>query len=177
MPENENENVETNEEVVETEEVEDQDDVTPDDIEAMRKALKKANHEAASYRHEVKELREKVESDQEKAVREAREEAAAEVAGKYKNLLVTTAAKGALSEAGLTGKSDKLIKLIDFDAVEVTDDGEIKGLDSQVKALKKELPELFDKTKNAPPIDAGDKKPAEKKLSSAERLAASVRGE
>jgi hypothetical protein len=53
------------------------------------------------------------------------------------------AARSALVTAGLVGKPDKLAAILDLDAVDVGDDGNITGLDKQIADLKKDYPALF----------------------------------
>ena len=57
--------------------------------------------------------------------------------------IVKVAARAALAAAGLAGKPDRLVSLLDLAAVTVDDDGEVAGLDDQVAALKTEYPGLF----------------------------------
>lgn len=84
------------------------------------------------------------------AVRREAEEAAM---AKAKPGLVRAAAKDALQTAGLIlpekgsadGAYQRAIRLFDMDAIEVDDDGEVTGLDDQVKAVKRDFPELFAK--------------------------------
>ncbi len=59
------------------------------------------------------------------------------------NRLKRVAARAALSTAGLQGSPAKLVSLLDLDSVVVDDDGEVIGIDDQVKALKEEYPGLF----------------------------------
>ena len=60
------------------------------------------------------------------------------------------AARSALVTAGLVGKPDKLAAILDLDAVDVSAEGNITGLDKQIADLKKDYPALF-----APPAPAG----------------------
>ena len=53
------------------------------------------------------------------------------------------AARGALQSAGLQGKPDRLVGLLDLTDVTVDDNGNPQGLDDQVKALQDEFPGLF----------------------------------
>lgn len=80
---------------------------------------------------------------------EQREQIETEVSGKWKTATVRSAARSALSEAGLIGKPERLLKLLDLDDIDVEfdDDGEvdIDGLDEQIADLKKEYPHLFRK--------------------------------
>lgn len=52
--------------------------------------------------------------------------------------------RGALSEAGIKPERMKAaMRLVDFDALDVDDDGNITGVKEQVKALRKEASEFF----------------------------------
>lgn len=160
-------------------------------------ALKKANDDAKRHRLRNKELEEKTrvdESDHEKALRLAREEGEK----LYRAPLVKTAARGALVEAGALsflseekepesreakGKGEsrlnRLMRLLDTDALEVDEDGAVSGLEAAVDDLRQDYPELFStpvrKTKARPSI--APKPPAdEKPKSAAERHAAKVLG-
>lgn len=159
-------------------------------------ALAKANEEAKRHRLAAKKLRDdadaerrKNENEHEKALREARETAAGEVESRYKPIVVRGAARAALAESGaiLTGadgkpsptRLDRMLKLIDLDELEVGDDGEVTGLDSQVAQIKADYPEFFERPRPParPKADAADRKPEPAKpKSSAERLAASLGG-
>lgn len=157
------------------EEEESDEPITADEAKKIRAALKKANDEAKRYRLEAKELKKKTASDDEKAVIDAVEAATAEVEGKYKGLLVRAEAKGALTDAGLTSGHDRFLKMLDMDSITVEDDGSIEGLEEQIQGLKKDFPEVFDtKKKVAGKADAGGKTPANKKMTSAERIAANL---
>lgn len=94
------------------------------------------------------------------AERRAAEEA---TAAKFKAPMVRTAARSALEDAGLIlppGKDKRdaaftrATRLIDMSEVDVDDDGDISGLDDQVRSIKRDYPELFAK-KGARTIDAG----------------------
>lgn len=126
------------------------------ELAALRAKLKKANAEAAAHRKQADELKRKGETESEAAVRTAREEAAAAAEKTWKPRFVRSAARSALVEAGLIGKPDRLLKLIDADAVEIDEDGEVTGLDAQVRDLKRDYPELFGK-RGAGRIDGADR--------------------
>lgn len=123
---------------------------------AQQEKTKRANGQAAAARREADELKRKGETDQEAAVRTAREEAEQGATKAWKPRYVRQAARAALVSAGLTGTPDRLLKLIDVDAVEVGDDDELSGLDDQIRGLKRDYPELFAK-RGGGRIDAGDK--------------------
>ncbi len=123
---------------------------------AAQDKLKKANAQAAAHRKEADELKRKGESETETKAREAAENASKAAESTWKPRIVKQAARAALAEAGLTGTPDRLLRLVDVDAVEIDDEGEISGLDDQIKALKKDYPELFAK-RGGGRIDAADK--------------------
>ncbi len=123
---------------------------------AQQDKLKKANAQAAAHRKAADELARKGETESEAKAREAREEAAAAAEKTWKPRYVGQAAKAALATAGLVGSPDRLLRLIDTDAVTIDEDGELSGLDEQIRALKKDYPELFPK-RGASRIDASDR--------------------
>jgi hypothetical protein len=142
---------------------------TKAEFEAMQAKLKKANAEAKRHRLAAKQTGAKAETDVEKAVEAAR----GEVEAKYKPLVVRTAAKAALAEAGLIGKPDRLLKLLDMDAIDIDDEGDIDGLEDQIKELRADYPDLFQKRTRAGRVNGADRQGSsgERKLSSAERIA------
>lgn len=76
--------------------------------------------------------------------------------GYWKPLYVKQAAKAALLDAGLQGKPERLLKLLDMDEIEVDEDGDLDGLDDQIADLKKDYPDFFVK-KTPGSIDANNK--------------------
>ncbi|MDX3230623.1 phage scaffolding protein [Streptomyces sp. ME19-01-6] len=160
----------------------DSDDWAPpsrDEWARTQAALKKANDDGKRHRLRNKELEEKAragETEHEKALREAREEGAKP----FRTRLVKAAARVALSEAGVSGATDRVLRLVDMEALSVDDDGDIVGLDAEVERVKSEYPEFFQaparpKAKTRP--TAADRKPAEEKpKSSAEQHAMRVLG-
>jgi hypothetical protein len=77
-------------------------------------------------------------------VERIRLEAENTAAGTWKPLLVRREARDLLKEAGLIGKPDPLLRLIDLEDVEVDPEtGEIDGLDEQIDDLRKEYKHLF----------------------------------
>ncbi len=123
---------------------------------ATQAKLKKANGEAAAHRKQADELRRKGETETEAAARTAREEAEKAATTTWKPRLVRMAARTALVEAGLIGKPDRLLRLIDAEQVEIDEDGEVSGIDEQIADLKKEYPDLFGK-RGAARIDGADR--------------------
>jgi hypothetical protein len=151
---------------------------TKDEHEKMQRALAKANAEAKTHREAVKALQAKTEDADGKAAREAAE--AAEK--RYKPVAVRSAAKAAFLEAGLQSATPdrvaKLVRMLDLDALTIDDDGDVTGLEAQVKAVKSDYPELFTPADKRPPrINAGDRPPSNGKvLTTGEKIAAQVLG-
>lgn len=126
---------------------------------------------------ELRRLKTEGASETEKAQAQAIEENDAKWAGRFK----TAAARAALAEAGVPSeKLGRAIKVLDLDALEVGDDGDVDGIDGEVTALKDSFPELFAtveaKGRKAPRVTPPGQQSSEKKMSSAERLAASLTG-
>ncbi|GAA4082689.1 phage scaffolding protein [Actinomadura miaoliensis] len=147
-----------------------------------RQAAKRALREA---QQQLAELKRSSESETERAQREAAEKAAAEVEKKYKPLVVRTTAKAALIDAGVPkDKLDRMIRLMNLDDIEVTDDGEVDGIDAQIAELQEEYPELFTqpepprrKPSGAKAADGADKPPAKKRISPEQQILKRLRGE
>jgi hypothetical protein len=160
-------------------------------------ALKKANDDAKRHRLRNKELEDQgraSETEHEKSLREAREEGER----KYRAPLVRTAARGALIEAGALaflgdekdpesqaakekGESrlNRLLKLVDTEALDIDDDGSVAGLDAAVDDLRRDYPELFAAPARKPkprPTGAGRQPAPDKPKSTAEQHAARLLG-
>jgi hypothetical protein len=160
-------------------------------------ALKKANEDAKRHRLKNKELEDKARGDEtehEKALREAREEGEK----RYRQPLVRTAARSALVEAGALAflqdekepESDaarekgesrlsRLLKLVDMDGLDVSDDGSVSGLDAAIDDLRRDYPELFAtpaRKAKVRPTGAPRQAPPEKPKSTAEQHAARLLG-
>lgn len=106
-------------------------------------------------------------------------EEAAPVDDKFKTLFINTAAKNALVEAGLTA-SDRFVKMIDLNSVEVDEDGTITGLEDQIAELKEDFKDLIApkvvKKAVAKADTAGRREVVETPKTSAELLAERFRG-
>lgn len=122
-------------------------------------ALKKANEDAKRHRLRNKELEEKVRGDEtehEKALREAREEGEK----RFREPMKKAGVRAALAEAGFS-VPDRLMKLIDWDAVSVDDDGDLIGVEAEVDRVKNDYPELLPQEKPKPKArPTGAPKPA-----------------
>ncbi|KPM55745.1 hypothetical protein ACG83_10740 [Frankia sp. R43] len=172
----------------------DEDRPSASELRTLRDSLARTREEARRYRTDLRKLKEQVaadkrkgESDHDKALREAQEESAKETEGRYKPIIVRSAAKAAFHDANAAlidengkpseGKFARLYRLLDQDSIEVDVDGEVTGLADQVEAIKADYPEFFPRPKpepaKRPKADAADRKPEPAKAkTSAERLAA-----
>lgn len=140
-------------------------------------ALKKANDDAKRHRLRNKELEDKVRGDEtehEKALREAREEGEK----RYREPMKRSGVKAALIEAGFASP-DRLMKLIDWEALSVDDDGALIGVESEVDRMKSDYPEFIQQEKPKPKVrpTGAPRQPApEKPKSTAEVHAAKLLG-
>ena len=128
--------------------------------EAQQAKLSRINAESAGRRTKIRELELKNETDADKAKREAEETAAA----RYKPTAVKASAKSALLEADAkTDRVAALTGLLKLAALDVDDNGDVVGLDAEVKRVKAEYPEFFkseEDTKVRPgKLTAGGKQP------------------
>lgn len=95
------------------------------ELEKARKALSKANAEAKTYRERAEAL----ESDDSVKV--------------WKDKALKAEIKAALREQGVHD-TDRVLKVLNLEGVDIDDDGKLTGLDEKVGTTKKEWPELFD---------------------------------
>jgi hypothetical protein len=139
--------------------------------------LKKANDDAKRHRLRNKELEDKARGDEtehEKQLREAREEGEK----RFREPMKKAGVRAALAEAGFA-TPDRLLKLIDWDAVSLDDDGDLIGVEAEVDRIKGDYPELLPQEKPKPkvrPTGAPKSAAPEKPKSTAERHAAKILG-
>ena len=151
---------------------------TKDEWDRAQAALIKASSEAKDRKEELRRLRAASEDDASKTAREQAE--AAEK--RFKPVAVRSAAKAAFLEAGLQGGTPeriaRVVRMLDLDALDIDDDGDVTGLAEQVAAIKKDYPELFTPTDKRPPrLSTGDKPPTNgRTLTTGEKIAAQVLG-
>jgi hypothetical protein len=137
--------------------------------ERTQAALKKANDDAKRHRLRNKELEDQGranETEHEKALRIAREEGEA----RFREPMKKSGVKAALIEAGFASP-DRLMKLVDWDAVSVDDDGDLLGVEAEMGRMKTEYPEFLqaDKPKPKPKPTGAPRQPgADKPKSTAE---------
>lgn len=116
--------------------------------ERTQAALKKANDDAKRHRLRNKELEDQGranETEHEKALRLAREEGEA----RFREPMKRSGVKAALIEAGFASP-DRLMKLVDWDALTVDDDGDLIGVEAETARLRTEYPEFVQVDKPKP---------------------------
>jgi len=133
----------------------------------------KAEREAALDRAKVAErerdeLKSATQTETEKAISQAKKDGAAEVTTKWSAQVRRSEVRSALTAAGVNpALVDLALRADVFEALKVSDDGEVIGLGAAVEALKKATPDLFRATpghtadygggpRGAPPSAAGD---------------------
>jgi DNA polymerase III gamma/tau subunit len=142
-----------------------------------KEALAKSNADAKRNRERARELEEQTranETEHEKALREAREEGEK----RFREPMKKSGVRAALAEAGFSAP-ERLMKLVDWDAITVDDDGALIGAEAEVDRVKSEYPELLPQDKAKPKArPTGAPKPAavEKPKSTAEIHAARLLG-
>lgn len=142
--------------------------------EAGQRAYDRIKAERNALRDEIQTLKQQNESEQERALREAREEAANEASSTWKSRFVKAEAKQALTAAGLSKAQDRMLNLIDLETVEIDDDGAVSGLDDQINELKDEFPELFATKRRVGKGDTGDRKESSTPKTIGEQIAAQM---
>jgi hypothetical protein len=143
--------------------------------------LAKVNKESMTRRQKIRDLERQGEDEAAKAKREAEESAQARIKPVF--------ARNALLEAQVQpGRVDAVIKLVNLDAVEFDDNGEVSGLAEEVDRIKELLPEVFIQPQSekpdtapaprpAPKAATAPKKPAKtEERSAGERIAAQLLG-
>lgn len=133
-----------------------------EELKKVRDALKKANGSSAKKRSTTKQLRARIaelesaggakgkrkkddEGDEDEVDLDAvRAAAKAEAKAEADKTRIADKSEPVLARAGVDPKRlAKAVKLLDFDDVELNDDGTLDGLDEQIDELRKEWPELF----------------------------------
>jgi hypothetical protein len=109
----------------------------------LKKALAAERAKAKGLDKELKELRLKHASTEERQLLEAREQAATEAEARVKEPLVRALAASELRAAGVQTGTAKLVGLLDLSKVELDDDGDPIGLTEQIDELREEFPNLF----------------------------------
>ena len=159
------------------------DDGTPytkADITGLQTALKAARKDAREYKAQLEELKAK---GGDRPLDEVIAEAESNATAKWKPLMVRAAARAAFAEAGLAlpeGRQEeafqRAVRLLDEDALTISEDGLVEGLAEQVESIRKDFPDLFT-TARRPRIQAADRPAGPKPApTAADRLAELLAG-
>ena len=99
---------------------------------------------------------------------------------KFFDVTVKSAVNSALKDAGAKVATSRLMKMMDLSSVEIDEDGDVVGIDELIEELKADFPDGFTPAEETTPkpkvtkprgnIDSGQKNPAPKQLSLAEKL-------
>lgn len=159
------------------------DDGTPftkADLKGLNEALKAARKEARDHKRDLDQLREAAGG---KTLAEVQRDAVEAAEEKFKPLMVRAAARAQFAEAGLSLPEDRAdtafaraVKLLDLDALKISDDGMVDGLAEQVEAIRADFPDLFTGSRGrAPRVQAAERQGNPKPpASAAEKIAASL---
>lgn len=158
----------TEEESEETQEEETPEEELPDTVKDILRKNRKIAREKEAENAELKKKIAELENP------DAPKEEVAPAPDKFKDLFVKTAAKSALTAAGFSKATDRFVKMIDFDDLDIDDDGNIDGLDEQIEVLKKEFADVIAPKapvrKTVKTDAAGSREPAPTAKSSASKL-------
>jgi hypothetical protein len=146
---------------------------------ADRAALKKALASERKMHREVAAKLTQIEAEKLTDTDKAWTDKVTQVTADAEGRLKLVAARHALASAGLQGKPDRLVRLLDLTEVSVDEDGVPVGLDDQIKQMQVDFPGLFGEKAQAPPghLDIGGKRPpAARPKSFAEQVAATIPG-
>ena len=130
--------------------------VSKTDLDKVQGALAKERETNKAKDKTIRELKKELKAateqkpedvDSQKLVAEADKRA-----DKFRTLAVKKEAALALTEAKAKVKTDRLIKLLDLDDVEIDDNGNIDGLAEAIEELKAESPEFFRSDEDEEPI-------------------------
>ena len=123
-------------------------DKTAKDFEALELALGKERqlHRAAEAR--ATQLEQAGMGEQEKKWQAKIDTATHAADSKLKSI----AARSALTAAGLQGKPDRLVSVLNLDAIDVDDDGKVTGLDKEIAQLRADYPALFTEPSTPPAV-------------------------
>jgi len=114
------------------------------DVQRERKARKAAEAREKALQTEYDALKASQLSDADKAIAQARKDGAAEAATRLHGRLRSSEVRSALAAAGINpGIASLAARADEFDALKVSDDGEVEGLDEAIAAFKKSHGDLF----------------------------------
>lgn len=140
-----------------------EDSVKIEDPKAVLSALERAKNDAKKFREQTESL--------EKALKEKDESVA-----RYSNNLIKEKVTQKINQEGIKD-SERLLKFIDFDNIQLDDDLNIIGFEDQIEKLKSDLPEIFDaKLRVGGQADAAVKAAVSTQFSASQLQAAKILG-
>lgn len=110
-----------------------------------RRAAKEAETRAAAAEKERDDLRAATQTDQDKAISEAKKTTATEVAARYEGLIRRAVVRSELRAAGMTSDValDAFASSPAFTSLKVRDDGSVDGVTAAIETMRTTAPELF----------------------------------
>jgi len=127
--------------------------------------IRDTRSEAANYRTKLREKESELEKagldENQKAIKEAEEQATKQALSKANERIKMAEARSALAQAKIVNPKDQTLRLLDLSQVEVDDNGNVSGLDQAVEALKTDYPNLVEGATTNPSL--GNRPPEENK--------------
>jgi minor structural protein GP20 len=127
------------------------------DPKAVLAALDRAKKDAEKWRKEVDALKSTPGED------------------KFKDRAMKAEIKNTLHDSGVKNV-DRILKHMSLDGIDFDDDGNLVGLESKMKELRDDIPELFDVKKRAGAIDQFKEGAITKEMTASEKQAAYIQG-
>ena len=113
-------------------------------LDAERKRAEAAEKANGDLAKQLEDLKAATQSDQEKAIAQAKKDGGAEVLTRVQAQVRRSEVRAALSAAGASGAVlDLAAKADEFAELKVTDEGVVQGLDQAIADFKKAMPDLF----------------------------------
>jgi hypothetical protein len=160
---------------------------TQADIDALNEALRKARQAERRLKRGGQRPAQAQDGASEEDTEKIRAEVETAAAGKWKPVVVRQAARAAFADAGLilpkSGGDEALarvLRLLDMDDIDVTDEGAVEGLTEQVEEIRRDWPDLFappaSRNGRPPRVNAGNRDDASGQAprSAADRIAAQL---
>lgn len=162
-------------------------DKTKAEVAGLKKALRASRAEARQARKEAAAAKAAAAQVDEKDKTEVEQVKSAMTAveterDKFKDIAVRVTVAAALQEAGAVVSTKRLLKMMDLSDVEFNSKGELEGLEDAIDELREDFPDGFkkeddeeDSTKRRPRarvgrVDAGTKTPAQKKMTTTQKM-------
>lgn len=118
----------------------------------------------------------KTANDEAKTSREALE-AANEKISSLETFRSSSKEKAILRELKSRGvrNPERIMRQFDLNEIDLNDEADLQGFDEQFEGVQQDLPELFDKKRNAPNVDQFEQKEPTEKMSATQQQLAALR--